>query len=605
MKHATESLGICLLAALASTWVGIEIASAKAPPTQEAEGKVISLNQAWSEGDRQWFYQTTQGSTVLSWDIYSHLENAANQDLFRSDENAIRYGLIPQRANAKYNPDGLPIGVTKTVVTTGRYKGEWVGLTCAACHTSMLYYKGTRIVIDGGGTHTFDSAAMTRDLDAALQATVTDPAKFARLATRVGAAGAADKDALRTRLDSEAAVVHYYSTKSLLSPTVWGPGRIDALSLIHNQLAANLTGMPENWYPATAPVKPPFLWNAPQSAWVQWSGTVQDAIFRNLGESLGVYAWVDLTSKTPETGLFDATSNLLNLWQLERVVERLAPPKWPEDIFGKIDRAKAAKGRDLFAENCSKCHTTWPYKWTEPNKAGKRFIDNAIVSTNYVGTDASQLDNFLPYSITGQFAPYQFPPFTGQALAPSGEFTVSLVFQVVKKALAQLDLSKEDIDDLHGYRPYYPEPTGAPPETHGYKAAPRDGVWATGPFLHNGSVPNLYEMLLPASERSKTFHITREFDPVKVGVDTRATADSFLFDTSRPGNSNAGHSFEDAPKGKGVIGRLLTDDERWAIIEYLKSIPDVEGRVTPFGGPGSTPPNGGKGDYRTGYGAAH
>jgi hypothetical protein len=370
--------------------------------------------------------------------------------------------------------------------------------------------------------------------------------------------------------------------------------------MIHNQLQANLTGIPENWYPATAPVKPPFLWNAPQSAWVQWSGIIQDPIFRNIGESLGVYAAVDLTSKTPEEGLFDASSNIMNLWRLERVVERLAPPKWPEDILGKIDRDKADKGRQLFADNCSKCHTTWPYKWTEPNKAGKRFIDNAIVSANYVGTDATQLVNMLPYSMTGQLADYLFPPFVGKPLAPAAAFDGALVFRIMTKALAGLDLSKEDLDDLHGYRPYYPEPSDSPPETHGYKAAPRDGVWATGPFLHNGSVPNLYEMLLPAKERSKTFPVNREFDPVKVGVDTHATtADSFVFDTSQPGNSNAGHSFENAPKGKGVIGRLLTDDERWAIVEYLKSIPDVEGRVTPFGGPGSKP-HAGKGDYRAG-----
>ena len=59
------------------------------------------------------------------------------------------------------------------------------------------------------------------------------------------------------------------------------------------------------------------------------------------------------------------------------------------------------------------------------------------------------------------------------------------------------------------------------PHTRGvYKAAPRDGVWATPPFLHNGSVPNLYEMLIPAKERTKKFYIGREFDPVKVGLDT-------------------------------------------------------------------------------------
>ena len=118
-----------------------------------------------------------------------------------------------------------------------------------------------------------------------------------------------------------------------------------------------------------------------------------------------------------------------------------------------------------------------------------------------------------------------------------------------------------------------------------YKAAPRDGVWAEPPYMHNGSVPNLYEMLIPAAQRTKKFYVGRDFDPVKVGVDTTGNSGKFLFDTSLEGNSNAGHSFENGPLGNGVIGPLLTDEQRWELIEYLKSIPDEAGRVTPFGGP--------------------
>ena len=110
-------------------------------------------------------------------------------------------------------------------------------------------------------------------------------------------------------------------------------------------------------------------------------------------------------------------------------------------------------------------------------------------------------------------------------------------------------------------------------------------MWATPPFLHNGSVPNLYEMLIPARERSKKFYVGREFDPVKVGVDTTERPGAFLLDTSLPGNSNAGHSFENGKRGNGVIGPLLTEAQRWALIEYLKSIPEEPGRVTVFGGP--------------------
>ena len=74
-------------------------------------------------------------------------------------------------------------------------------------------------------------------------------------------------------------------------------------------------------------------------------------------------------------------------------------------------------------------------------------------------------------------------------------------------------------------------PSPRPPEQV-YKAAPRDGVWATAPFVHNGSVPNLYEMLIPAAERTKRFYLGGDFDPVKVGLDTTATSGTFLMDTT-------------------------------------------------------------------------
>ena len=92
-------------------------------------------------------------------------------------------------------------------------------------------------------------------------------------------------------------------------------------------------------------------------------------------------------------------------------------------------------------------------------------------------------------------------------------------------------------------------------------------------------------MLRPAAERPVTFLIGREFDPKKVGVDTSGESGKFEFDTRLVGNSNAGHSFEKGPKGDGVIGRRLTDQERWASLEYIKSIPTEPGQVTPYGGP--------------------
>ena len=152
---------------------------------------------------------------------------------------------------------------------------------------------------------------------------------------------------------------------------------------------------------------------------------------------------------------------------------------------------------------------------------------------------------------------------------------MNLQKQILGRALAKLTLSEEDKIKLHGYREF-PLPDR---QARHYKAAPRDGVWATPPFMHNGSVPNLYEMLLPASQRTKKFYVGREFDPVKVGLDTSATNPGSSCSTRRcAATPTAGHSFENGPLGNGVIGPLLTEEQRWALVEYLKSIPEEAGR---------------------------
>ncbi len=94
-----------------------------------------------------------------------------------------------------------------------------------------------------------------------------------------------------------------------------------------------------------------------------------------------------------------------------------------------------------------------------------------------------------------------------------------------------------------------------------YKARPLNGIWATAPYLHNGSVPNLAELLKPAAQRPKKFHVgSREYDPVQVGF--KDDTNQPVFDTLSDGNSNAGHEY----------GAQLTPEERLQLLEYLKSL---------------------------------
>jgi hypothetical protein len=107
----------------------------------------------------------------------------------------------------------------------------------------------------------------------------------------------------------------------------------------------------------------------------------------------------------------------------------------------------------------------------------------------------------------------------------------------------------------------------------GYTSRPLNGIWATAPFLHNGSVPTIYDLLLPPAERPKVFHVGgRGYDPKKMGILTErdeASGNVFKFSTQDDlgnpidGNSNQGHDYSNGS---------LTDDERFAIIEYLKTL---------------------------------
>lgn len=101
------------------------------------------------------------------------------------------------------------------------------------------------------------------------------------------------------------------------------------------------------------------------------------------------------------------------------------------------------------------------------------------------------------------------------------------------------------------------------PQSLRYKARPLDGIWATAPYLHNGSVPNLYELLLPAEQRSATFYVgSNEFEPQHVGFQTEQQNSTTLFDTSLPGNSNAGHD---------TYG-TFSEEQRWQLVEYMKAL---------------------------------
>jgi len=582
MKRARMAFWIVAAAVLLAGAYAFRLPRPVRAAAQASGDKVIFLDQGWTPEIRESYYHISQGTTVLPYDIFLSLEAAGTQELFRSDANSERYGLTADPANPQWNPDGLPIGLGKTVTPDGPWKGVDVGINCATCHNTELFYQGKRVRIDGGVGNHFDLEAYVFALDDAMRETLKDSAKFDRLAARMGASSADAKSDLHKRFETNADRIHRFRTRVLLTPYPWGPSRMDAIALIVDRVTSTAPDIPQNWSASLAPTKPPFLWNSPQGSWTQWRGVQQDPINRNLTETMGVFMSMDLTAKSPEKGLFQSNARLKNLEEIEGWLNHLAPPKWPEEAFGKIDRAKAAQGKKLFEGHCAECHNSYPYTWTAPNKYGKRFLEVGLVPESYVGTDPMQFEDLRPFVQTAQLARYLPGPLKDKPLIPGGDLYGGLQERILHAALLNFKQTPEEAIQLHGYRKL---PVPRPSDVSHYKAAPRDGVWATPPFMHNGSVPNLYEMLVPAAERTKKFCLGRDFDPVKVGVDTSCKSGTYMIDTALVGSSNRGHSFENGPRGNGVIGPLLTEEERWALVEYLKSIPEEAGRVTPFGGP--------------------
>ena len=80
--------------------------------TPLSKEEVVYLDQGWSKEVREGYYHISQGTTLMPYDIFLNLEAAGSQELFRSDANSERYGLTPDPVDPKWNPDGLPVGVS-------------------------------------------------------------------------------------------------------------------------------------------------------------------------------------------------------------------------------------------------------------------------------------------------------------------------------------------------------------------------------------------------------------------------------------------------------------------------------------------------------------
>lgn len=520
----------------------------KPKPVATPKPNVEFLEQGWSADLRNQFYYTSQGSHLLPYDWYLALEHPDAPTLLRDDAylKSLRFLVNPDEAGG-LNPGKLPIGLTYETDKEGQH---WLGMTCAACHTGQFTYKGKTVRVDGGPTLA-NIAIFLKDVQASLKKTSSDKEKFARFATRVLGADASADDRTKLREQLKQQIERMPSEH----PDA-GFGREDAFGVIFNEVTATQLGIPENFREADAPVSFPHIWGTPHLSWVQYNGLVENPIARNIGEVLGVYGHVDYPDTVVEGG-FSSTIELKNLFELEEWVASLEPPKWPEQL-PKIDAAKAARGKPIYTKNCSGCHPLAPHPMTaaKDNQFGKQWVEIKMVPVEKIGTDPLVIKRIAERTAkTGKLAPY----FKGAKEVPAVQLLFLAANMIFEHEAKELGLTKEQQVAYAGFR----IPGQDPPNLLAYKARPLDGIWATAPFLHNGSVPNLYEMLLPAAKRSSQFSVgSTEFDPKKVGYVSNPSPGAYTFDTSLPGNANSGHEF----------ATDLSEDDRWALIEFLKTL---------------------------------
>jgi hypothetical protein len=360
-------------------------------------------------------------------------------------------------------------------------------------------------------------------------------------------------DELGTDIDLAKATLGYVQampTLGKLSVVENGYGRVDAFGVARNLLFGS---DPQNLRPMNAPVSFPHIWGIETTAWLQWGANMNSVMERNIGQSLGVGAVFD-----PKT--FASTSRLDNLNRLEHMMYKLSPPAWPADVFGPVDQALADRGRPIYDRACANCHEK-PFQVTPSG-----LVVYQLFSPKQTGVSALVAENFdQPVTVEGKSMRFAEAAFG--ALAK------------LKQEYYQANAVSEQTQAEWENRTRRPPPEWAArtrstlaeseqfPDSKGgkvYPAKPLAGIWATAPYLNNGSVATMWDLLTPPKDRPKTFVLgSREYDTENLGykaADASSPAPAWQLKATEPSNDNGGH----------VYGTNLSDDDKHALIEFLK-----------------------------------
>jgi len=306
----------------------------------------------------------------------------------------------------------------------------------------------------------------------------------------------------------------------LLAHTEWGPGRTDTFN--PNKILFNfpLAELPER--EKNAAVDFPSIWMQKQRLGMQlhWDGNNVMAEERNKNAAFG-------------TGTTPPTIDLVAIGRLEKWLLTEEPPKYPYPI----DSGKAARGAPIYKEYCASCH----------GASGREFAPPGGDTSRECLTSGERDDGL-------------YGPFVGR-ITPIAEIGTDR---------HRLDsFSYELAVQLGTVYAGYPHRYCHYRKTFGYANMPLDGVWLRAPYLHNGSVPTLRDLLERATARPREFYRGNDvYDPTRVGFVASVAGQGgqgfFRYVTTLPGNSNAGHD------GRR-FGTELAPEDKDALVEYLKT----------------------------------
>ncbi len=497
------------------------------------------IHRGWDDATAKLFWHQDQGSMIMPKAWFDNLM----YDKDRKFSAVLKqFGFIPDPDDSPTNPQ-MPIGFA---IHVDAGNTQWIGLTCAACHTGQWTYKGQSVIVDGAPSMlNFDKF-------------------FAELVKAAEAMpGSSHQDVLTSfRLRSQ---INYTNLEA-------GFGRVDAFGQIFNQVSIVINKSDSSTAKEpNAPASYPCLWDIAQHEFVQWNGSAPNlkvegdgAVLRNIGEVIGVFGQLEYVApKILLPPSFKSSVNYQGIKNIEYWISELRSPPIP-DSFSEA-HGDLVLGRQMYTYYCERCHAILQGAPQFP-------VPIKMIPQNLVKTDSALVDNFNRTVKTENLKDHLkfIDPGDPLEIFEDEAQVAEVTAYYAAGALANLEAGnplfffRSLTDSLRAIAQGRPGPNR-------YKARPLDGVWATAPYLHNGSVPNLWQLLKQPTGRAQHFCVgSQTFDPIDVGYaapDTTAgesnCGDFFAFNATIPGNTNTGHAY-------GTTA--MSDQQKRDLIAFLKTL---------------------------------